>query len=691
MPQISFADLTHVGDVVDANYTPLSVGYIAAYAKEHLGDDIDVKLFKYPAELARYLDQTIPTMACFSYYMWNARLQLEFARRIKQRHPQVATVFGGPNYPIDFNEQQKFLQQHEEIDFYVDGEGESAFVGLFLALQAVHFDVAGLKSSLAKLPNVHYMAGDTFVRGELLPRIRDLDANLPSPFLSGLLDEFFDETLHPLVQTSRGCPYSCTFCHDGIEYMSKTSRFSQERIDAELEYISERVKVPGLVLADLNWGMFPKDTETARTLATLQKEKGWPVHIASATAKNQKDRVVEMALILDGTMQVGAAVQSTDTAVLSTIKRANIGFDALVKMAKGSAQSNTPTYSEVILGLPGDTKEKHFKTVFDMLDAGIQDIYSYQFILLPGTESANNDSRGKFEYQTRFRVLPRCFGRYRIYGEDVPVAEMHEVCIANDSMSIDDYLACRDFDLSMAIFGNGNIFEEVMGLAEALDLSRSVLIGKFHQTAMAKSGKLEEMYRDYRADEARNFWESSVELDEFLSQPDGFEAYLSGYYGANQIFKYRSIAVFELLEEITEVALSATREVLRDRNLLDTMLDQYLDELREIIVARKSQVTDTDRQVTLPVHFDFAALDKQNFSVDPREAFVAGGVGVSVFHSDHQQEYLSNYFRQYPRSLEGLTYFIHRHPARMLYRQIGVAKSDATASVAPNGTTFRVN
>ena len=38
----------------------------------------------------------------------------------------------------------------------------------------------------------------------------------PSPYTTGLLDEFFDEKLTPMVQTSRGCPYSCTFCHDGI-------------------------------------------------------------------------------------------------------------------------------------------------------------------------------------------------------------------------------------------------------------------------------------------------------------------------------------------------------------------------------------------------------------------------------------------------------------------------------------------
>ena len=36
-----------------------------------------------------------------------------------------------------------------------------------------------------------------FVRGELLPRILELDKHLPSPYTMGLLDEFFDDKLTP--------------------------------------------------------------------------------------------------------------------------------------------------------------------------------------------------------------------------------------------------------------------------------------------------------------------------------------------------------------------------------------------------------------------------------------------------------------------------------------------------------------
>src|SRR5436190_19945036 len=143
--EVAFADLTHTGKVVDANYTPLSVGYIAAYAKTELGDAITPRLFKYPNVFAEYLKQGTARIACFSNYMWNERLQCEFARRLKRRQPEVATVFGGPNYPTEIHVQQRFLERHPEIDFYIDGEGESGFVALFRALTDAGFDVSLLK------------------------------------------------------------------------------------------------------------------------------------------------------------------------------------------------------------------------------------------------------------------------------------------------------------------------------------------------------------------------------------------------------------------------------------------------------------------------------------------------------------------------------------------------------------------
>ena len=168
----------------------------------------------------------------------------------------------------------------------------------------------------------------------------------------------------------------------------------------------------------------------AESIAEIHRRSGWPRNVMCSTAKNQKDRMVQMARILGDMLQLGASVQSTDPEVLHNVKRTNLSLDAIVKMAKGAADSRTGSFTEIILGLPGDTREKHVKSVCDMLDAGIEDVRSFQFILLPGTE-ANDPPAARFAYRHRFRVLARCFGRYTVYGEEVAAAEIQEVCLGN--------------------------------------------------------------------------------------------------------------------------------------------------------------------------------------------------------------------------------------------------------------------
>ena len=85
--KISFADLTHTGQLVAANTFPLGITMVAANAQKELGDEIDFEVFKYPEEFSSYLDDNTPQIACFSAFSWNVRLGHEYARRLKETSP----------------------------------------------------------------------------------------------------------------------------------------------------------------------------------------------------------------------------------------------------------------------------------------------------------------------------------------------------------------------------------------------------------------------------------------------------------------------------------------------------------------------------------------------------------------------------------------------------------------------------
>ena len=158
---------------------------------------------------------------------------------------------------------------------------------------------------------------------------------------------------------------------------------------------------------------------------------------------------------------MGAAVQSTDPEVLKAIKRSNLSTDAYKDLMEESAIDELKTESAVILAMPGDTKEKHFKSIKFCLDNKVSTMRMFQAMLLVGTEMADKETRKNYQLKTKFRTIPRTLGYYDIIDKKYPIAEIEEIIVGNNTLSEDDYIECRKFNLFVVTFYNNSIFEEI--------------------------------------------------------------------------------------------------------------------------------------------------------------------------------------------------------------------------------------
>ena len=183
-----------------------------------------------------------------------------------------------------------------------------------------NFNTSALKKKQTKIVNTSYFFEDSFISGPI-ERIKDIN-NIPSPYLTGVLDEFFDHPLVPLLETTRGCPFSCTFCADGLPEKSKIIRRNPERTKEELLYIAKRVKNNNeLMISDLNFGMYKQDLETAKMVAEIQKKYNYPTIIDTPAGKNMPERTIQVASTMKGWL-MGGAIQSTD----SDVSPRSVGF-----------------------------------------------------------------------------------------------------------------------------------------------------------------------------------------------------------------------------------------------------------------------------------------------------------------------------------------------------------------------------
>jgi radical SAM superfamily enzyme YgiQ (UPF0313 family) len=568
--QIWISDLTYTQQSRSSDVMPAAIGCLATYATKHLDPAPDFRLFKLPEKLIEAIESDgPPDIIGFSNYVWNGSLSLNFMATVKRLFPKVITVAGGPNYPLDASGQEAFLREHSMVDFYIVGEGEQAFVSFIEALTAVDFDRSKLTENL---PSVHWIDADgQFRAGEKTPRLRNI-SDVSSPYLSGLMDEFFDGSFMPIIQTNRGCPFTCTFCVEGEKYytyVAKKRSLSQSR--QELEYIArlaseKRREVGGrgdMFIADSNFGMYEEDLDFCRAVAEMQEKYDFPEYVNVATGKNKKERVLEAAKIMNGALRLSGSVQTLDEEVLDNIARSNISADEIVSLALAANEIGANSYAEIILGLPGETKESHFRTIRKMLGADFNALFLWQLMLLPGTPMSAPDFVGKWGMVTKYRVIPRCCGYYDCMGENINSAEIERIVVASDTLSFDDYLDCRRMHLIVNMFYNDCVFKDVLQLLKMLDIPKDQWIERIHQcsTSSGFNSIMEKFVSETKAE----LWDSKDELASFVQNRENIGRFLSGELGANLIFNNRAYALIQFIPELAEVATITIDELLADK------------------------------------------------------------------------------------------------------------------------------
>jgi radical SAM superfamily enzyme YgiQ (UPF0313 family) len=555
------ADLTHYSRGPASETMPIGIGFIASYVAEECGLREPVRLFKYPAALAKAIERgALPSVMGFSNYIWNSMLSLGFAQVIRRRSPSTTVVMGGPHFPKEPYLAEAFLRAHPEIDFYVEGEGEKAFAELVRLIGAG----GRWRAEVAdRVPSLRWMASDgRFCATPMADRLRELDL-IPSPYLTGKLDEFFDGELVPALQTNRGCPFTCTFCTEGGAYYSKLGSFSETRVVAELEYIGERMQRviqqggrDDLLITDSNFAMYKPDRTTCAQIKRCRDDYGWPARVNVTTGKNRRERVLESVSLADGAIQLSGAVQSLEQTVLENINRHNIDTNALIAIAQQSAEHGTPTYSDVILGLPGDTRAAHVTTVSTLVNAGFGRINTFQCALLPGTELYADATREKFGIQTKFRTVPRGCGRYPVGADEVLAVEVDEVTVETSTMTFEDYLWCRVFDLALFVLYNDQVMAATVAVARRLGID----LGQCLIRAVDADwpGRLSRIREEYVMATEQQLFGTRDECEAFALA--NISRYVDADLGRNLLYTYRAIAISDALEDIGRLAVALLTE-----------------------------------------------------------------------------------------------------------------------------------
>lgn len=388
--------------------------------------------------LAPYGDES-PDVLGLSCYTWNWETQTGIARRVKAQYPQCLVVAGGPH--PDYRSAD-FFTRHPYIDAVVVRDGEITFRNLLEKVVRDDRDLRGVRG--------------LYLRGDDGRPASTGEPEVPTSFEhSPYLDETayyerFVADLEPgrqlmgILETNRGCPYSCNFCDWGSNTMSKVRRFEMSRVEAEVDWLG-RV-VDGIFLADANFGILERDLRIADCLNESRAKHGRPRFMTYTPAKNHPDRTREIARRfaasgISGTFTV--SIQHTRPEVLASADRSNIPVERQREAAHNIAALGIPTTVQLIIGLPGDSVEASKNCLTDLMDWGLHDHYQvFNYIVLPNAPAGQAEFRERWQLDTIRRWAPKVWEGQRVPGEADDLFPA-DILVATKSYSREDWIQMR--------------------------------------------------------------------------------------------------------------------------------------------------------------------------------------------------------------------------------------------------------
>ena len=597
--KIYLADLTYDTVTLATEAFPLNVGFIAAYCKKQFGDKIEIKIFKYIPKLEKAIEEEPPDVLGLSNYAWSHNISSEMFKILAVKNPQAIKIWGGPNFPIDLPSQKEFMKKHYEIDAYVPVDGETGFsniVGEILKLDSLE----QMEQRILEKPIDGCITRNRL--GEIqfsIPtiRIKKLD-EIPSPYTSGLLDEFFDGKLTPMIQTNRGCPFHCTFCTDGKDEVNQVNMFGLDRIRSELNYISKHVpeNTPSLHISDLNFGMYPRDQEICEELANMQEKVNYPKFIKCTTGKNQREKIIQAIRKLSDSLRITMSVQSLDEQVLTNIRRSNISVDQMLELYPAIKKSGLQTTSEVILGLPGETYQNHIETLRGLVHARMDEIFVHTCMLLDGSEMKTPEEMKKWDLKTKFRVIQRDFAKLN-NGKNI--VEIEEVVVGSNTLTFEEYVELRLLAFIIFVTNKGIVFEPIIKFLlqnniDAFDLYYEMMkkIKKSPQKVILVSEKFKEAT-------INELWDSPEEILKNYSKDIEYNKLLSGEDGTQVIYHYLAEVVITCMNDWVEHVISTAQNLIQSKKW-DEITEEQFKSISNYCRGLSHNVMGKDRMKTVP-------------------------------------------------------------------------------------------
>lgn len=330
-------------------HSNLAVYCLRAYAKPYI-DEVEIAEYtinQQVDDILMSLYQKHPDILCFSCYIWNIEYIERVIMEIHKLLPDVPIWLGGPEVSYDARE---VLRRLPQVTGVMKGEGEVTFLEV---LDHYH----GKRDDLSKIPGLTYRNEDEIVETPWRP-VMDLSK---VPFVYEHIEDFEHKIIY--YESSRGCPFSCSYCLSSID---KCLRFRDiSLVKKELQFFLDH-KVPQVKFVDRT---FNCRHDHAMEIWRYIKEHDNGItnfHFEVAADLLNEEEMELIKTMRPGLIQLEIGVQSTNLDTIREIHR-TMKFEQVAEVVRRiNSYGNVHQHLDLIAGLPYEDYESFGKSFDDV-------------------------------------------------------------------------------------------------------------------------------------------------------------------------------------------------------------------------------------------------------------------------------------------------------------------------------------
>ncbi|MBS3117922.1 B12-binding domain-containing radical SAM protein [Candidatus Woesearchaeota archaeon] len=281
------------------------------------------------------------------------RHAIEIAEFVRQEEKKMPIVWGGI-HPTLMPEQ---TIKDARVDYVVKGEGEVTIKELAKSLekgksidtvQGIYYKDNGFIKSTPQRPYAD-MNELPIMPFELL----DMEKYLPKNFGMKSI----------ILESSRGCPFRCTFCRNTTSYFRRWGALRPEKVIELMQHVKEKYGVKAVHFQDENFFTdINRAKETVGLIKTELPDMQWLVNSLRIDTLDRMDRDFLRLIDDSNCIQLKIGVESGSPRILKMIKK-DITVEQVIRVNRKLADFKTSPLYNFMCAFPHETVEDIRKTV----------------------------------------------------------------------------------------------------------------------------------------------------------------------------------------------------------------------------------------------------------------------------------------------------------------------------------------